>query len=70
MTDSQLTKEALFNELDRSNDDRISLAELQHFVESNVLIEGLLAGDVEKLFSFLDSNSNGFISIDEFCTLV
>lgn len=34
------------------------------------MIEGLQQDDVRKLFSFLDSNQNGSISINELCMLV
>ena len=34
------------------------------------MVEGLLKNDVEKLFSFLDANQNGNISVNEFCLLV
>ena len=34
------------------------------------MIEGVQISDVEMLFSFLDSNQDGSISINEFCLLV
>ena len=70
MIDRQITKEALFNELDRNNDDKITMEELVQFSTVNQLIEGVLPEDVEKLFTFLDTNQNGSISINEFCMMI
>ena len=56
--------------MDRNNDDRITEEELVRFMTKHALIEGLPADDVSKLFSFLDANSDGHISINEFCMLI
>jgi len=70
MIDNQITKEALFLELDKNNDNRISLDELVRFATIHQMIEGLVEDDISKLFSFLDANQNGSISINELCLLL
>ena len=34
------------------------------------MIEGLQPSDIEIVFSFLDSNQDGTISVNEFCMLI
>ena len=46
----------MFTELDKNGDDKVSQEELTRFVTENQMIEGLVPGDVGKLFSFFDSN--------------
>ena len=70
MIDNKLTKEALFQELDTNGDSRITQTELVRFSTNNKIIEGLSEEDVCKLFTFLDSNQNGSISINELCLLL
>lgn len=70
MIDNQVSKESLFEELDRNGDGRVALNELISFTQNNQLLEGVPTQDVEILFSFLDTNQDGSISINEFCMLV
>ena len=56
MIDRQITREVLFEEIDRNRDGRINAQELTRFTTENTLIEGVGAKEVEILFSFLDSN--------------
>lgn len=56
--------------MDKNSDGKITQDELVYFATSHKMIEGLHQDDVCKLFSFLDSNQNGSISINELCMLV
>ena len=70
MVDMQITKEGLFEEIDRNRDGRVNVEELVKFTTVNCMVEGVSSSDVEMLFSFLDTNQDGSISINEFCMLV
>ena len=41
MLDRQISKEALFTELDKNGDDKVHMEELRHFVTENQMVEGL-----------------------------
>ena len=72
MRDYNISKELLFEQLDKDRSGFISQKEFVDFVAVNNMkvVEGLTTDDISKLFTFLDINGDGEISIHELASLV
>ena len=71
MRDNKITKDQLFEQMDRNKDGFIKHDELvAFFTQNQTLVEGLSDEAINKLWNFLDINHDGEISINEFCVLI
>ena len=65
-----MTKEYMFEQMDKNKSGFIDQQELKEFCTINNLIEGLTTQDIEKLFVFLDIGGDGEVSCNELASLI
>ena len=70
MVEKEIDKKELFDKLDKDGNGQVDRNEFRKFFFDYNLIHGITRHDVDKLYNYLDSNSDGSISIDEFCLFI
>lgn len=70
MRQQKLTREYLFEVLDKNCNGSVDLDEFKQFFAMTPQIQGVSQEDIEKLFSYLDTNGNNTLSVNEFCSFV
>jgi Ca2+-binding EF-hand superfamily protein len=65
-----LGKEQLFELMDADGDGKIDEQEMVNFFTKDRVLKGITVTMIRNLFAYLDSNGNGFVSINELCMLV
>lgn len=67
---TKLSREDLFNTLDKNSNGTVDRSELEVYFASENIVEGLPVHEIHSLFNFLDNNGDGVVSVNEFCLLI